>query len=422
MRRRLLSIFLSLLLAISFETIARTYYVDAMNGSDSNGGTSGSKPWKSIAKVNAFIFSPGDSICFKKGGTWTGQLDIKHSGLKDKPITYTSYGIGTKPVIQNPGVQYGSAIAITADWIIVDGFLVRHAHEAGIAVKNGADYNIIRNNEATQTGMGVGVWGRRNHVLNNYCHDLTIIVNTPGGDDDYGAVGVWLFGSGNEVAYNKMLNCKAPSQDYGYDGGMVEFYGNVDSSYVHHNWGENCNGAFEVGGKGETLTDNVIAYNVSINNLLSGGFHIGGKFGVNLVRFRVENNVFVDLGTRDYTIGLWSGSASVTIPVDVQYRNNIFYIPNHKKAISQEGTFHEYNLYFLGGKTDIGVALGKAEKIGNPLFVDLAKQNFHLQRNSIAIDAGTRLSHTKDYDGNVVPSGSATDMGAFEFQGTGTRR
>jgi hypothetical protein len=411
MKKSLLLILAYSLIAISFDTSAKTFYVDALNGSDSNSGTEKAKPWKSIAKVNASTFSPGDSICFKKGGTWTGQLDLKDSGSKKNPITVTSYGVGSKPIIRNPGVKYGSAISITADWIILDGFLVRETHEAGIAIKKGADYNIVRNNEATLTGMGIGVWGTHNLVINNYSHDLTMITNTSGGDDDYGAVGIWLFGSTNEVAYNKMVNCSAPSQDYGRDGGMVEFYGDVDSSYVHHNWGENCNGAFEVGGKGETLTDNVIAYNVSINNLVSGGFHLGGTFGVKLERFRVENNVFVDTGTREYTIGLWRGSPSA---VDIQYRNNIFYIPNHKKAINQEGAIHEYNLYYLGGKKSIGVPLGKGEKVGDPLFVDVKNQNFHLQPGSIAIDGGVNIPHAKDYNGNVVPLGSSTDIGAYE--------
>lgn len=407
-----------LLIVIAFHTHAKTFYVDALNGNDNNSGTEKSRPWKSIKKVNEAVISPGDSICFKKGGTWTGQLDVQHSGTREKPITITSYAVGLKPVIQNPGSRNGSAISITADWIIVDGFMVRETHEAGIVVKKGADHNIVRNNEATLTGMGIGVRGRHNQVLNNYCHDLTMITNTPGGDDDYGAVGIWLFGSNNEVAYNRMLNCSAPSNDYGRDGGMVEFYGDVDSCYVHHNWGENCNGAFEVGGKGETLTDNVIAYNVSINNLVSGGFHLGGTFGIKLERFRVENNVFVDMGTREYTIGLWRG---VPATVDVQYRNNIFYIPNHEKAMNQAGTLHEHNLYYIGGKTDIGVPLGKGEKVGDPLFVDINNQNFHLQPQSPAIDAGTPLLHAKDYEGNPVPIGSSTDMGAYEYAAN-TRR
>ncbi len=404
-------IVLVLVTAIAFHTHARVFYIDALRGDDNNSGIEKSKPWKSIGKVNGMKFLPGDTICFKSGSTWTGQLDVSYSGTREKPITITSFGVGPKPAIKNPGVPYGSAISVTADWIIVEGFLVRETHGAGISIKKEAEHNIIRNNEATLTGMGIEVRGRHNLVVNNYSHDLTMITNTPGGDDDYGAVGIWLFGSNNEVAYNRMLNCSAPSHDYGRDGGMVEFYGDVDSCYVHHNWGENCNGAFEVGGKGETLTDNIIAYNVSINNIVSGGFHLGGTFSIKLERFRVENNVFVDLDARDYTIGLWSGTPTKG---GLQYRNNIFYIPNHKKAMNQDGGLHEYNLYYLGGKKDIGVPLGKGEKIADPLFESIKNRNFHLQPQSSAIDAGTRLQHTKDYDGNLIPNGSTTDMGAYE--------
>ena len=83
--------------------------------------------------------------------------------------------------------------------------------------------------------------------------------------------------------------------------------------------------------------------------------------------------------------------------------------------MNQDGILHEYNLYYLGGKKDIGVPLGKGEKVADPMFESIKNRNFHLQPQSAAIDAGTRLQHTKDFDGNQVPNGSATDMGAYEY-------
>ena len=50
-----------------------TYYVDP-SGNDTNNGTSPASPWKSIAKVNATTFMPGDQILFKRGGTWSGTV------------------------------------------------------------------------------------------------------------------------------------------------------------------------------------------------------------------------------------------------------------------------------------------------------------------------------------------------------------
>lgn len=388
------------------------YFVDAVNGRDENSGTSVLSPLKSISKINSLRFLPGDSICFKRGGVWTGQLNISHSGTTNHPIVFTAYGTGTKPIIKNPGVEYGSAINITADWVVVENFLVREAHESGIIIRRDADHNIVRNIEATKVGMGFAIIGQFNLVTANYAHDLTMIKNTPGGDDDYGAVGVWLFASNNEVSYNTLINCIAPSLDYGLDGGMVEFYGDVDNSYVHHNWGQKCNGAFEVGGNGETMTGNIVAYNISVDNVVSGGFHVGGKFGVRLENFRIENNVFVDMGSRDYTIGIWGADAA---NADVRYRNNIFYLPNHKRVGNQAGFTHEHNLYYLGTNTALGFPVGKGDRIGNPLFTNIDILDFHLKSGSPAIDAGIILTHTVDYGGKRVHVGKSADIGIFEF-------
>ncbi len=257
--------------------------------------------------------------------------------------------------------------------------MVHEAHAAGININEGAEHNIIRYNEATKVGIGIAVHGAHNLITHNYAHDLTMVVNNPGGDNDYGAVGIWLFASDNEVSYNRMINCKLPSYDYGHDGGVVEFYGDVDSCYVHHNRGENCNGGFEIGGKGVTLTANVIAYNVYINNGVAGGFHVGGKFGVKVEDMRVENNVFVDTSHSNYAIGFWGGTPRAT---DFIYRNNIFYYPNYKRVSNQSGFFHENNLFYFGGKTDIGLTPGPGIKQEILCLKMSAAKNFSSEREA----------------------------------------
>jgi hypothetical protein len=57
---------------------ATTYYVDATNGNDRNNGLSPSTPWKTIAKVNASRFQPGNQILIKRG----------EGGSKVKPISF----------------------------------------------------------------------------------------------------------------------------------------------------------------------------------------------------------------------------------------------------------------------------------------------------------------------------------------------
>jgi hypothetical protein len=58
-----------------------------------------SSAWKTIAKVNASKFNPGDQILLKRGETWREQLTVPSSGTFAQPITFGAYGIGIDPVI-----------------------------------------------------------------------------------------------------------------------------------------------------------------------------------------------------------------------------------------------------------------------------------------------------------------------------------
>ncbi|NNN20388.1 MAG: right-handed parallel beta-helix repeat-containing protein [Acidimicrobiales bacterium] len=87
-----------------------TFFVNAVTGSDSANGLSHSKAWKSLAKVNATTFAPGDSILFAKGDTWIGQLHPLGSGKFNSPILISSYGNGVAPVINGASLPKGAAV------------------------------------------------------------------------------------------------------------------------------------------------------------------------------------------------------------------------------------------------------------------------------------------------------------------------
>jgi len=400
--------------AIRTEAASANYYVDSVNGSDNNPGTSPDQPWKSLAPVNSHTFQAGDVINFARGSTFSGGLVINSSGASGNPITFQAYGSGNRPVFTNSG-QYSRSVQINGSWVVVKDLLLRDADEFGVRIGENASNDVVRDCEMTNVGIGVGIYGQHNLVTGNYFHDLKMVVNTQGGDDDYGAYAIGLYNSNNEISYNKAERCKAPSYDYGSDGGFVEFYNNVSGANIHHNWAQDNNGFIEVGGG--SATDSVVAYNVAVNNGSLAVMHISGNFQSAVNNFRFENNTLVEtaVGSNTYDILDFIGTpASGAVIV----RNNIFYV-NQFQVISNTSSFtHDHNIYyFMQSQTQVGAPLGPGEKIADPLFANLAGGDYHLQAGSPAIDAGVDLGYHQDYAGQAVPAGSAPDIGAYEYGG-----
>ncbi len=81
-----------------------SYYVDSVAGRDENSGASAESPWKTLERVNRQEFAPGESLLFKAGSRWTGQLWPKGSGSEQRPIVIDKYGGESNPVIAGAGL------------------------------------------------------------------------------------------------------------------------------------------------------------------------------------------------------------------------------------------------------------------------------------------------------------------------------
>ena len=132
---------------------------------------------------------PASSDRLGSGRVWDEGLSIRASGNAASPISFIAFGVGSRPTIRNaPAGMWAAAVDVFGEYVVVDGLLVRDAHEAGVELHPGADHTVVRDVEATAVGEGFAVSSRYNLLTRNYAHDLTMIVDTPGGDDDYGAV------------------------------------------------------------------------------------------------------------------------------------------------------------------------------------------------------------------------------------------
>jgi len=137
--------------------VGTAYYVDSQGGNDANEGTSPNAAWKTLEKVNATTFQPGDQILLRSSSVWTGQLWPKGSGTQGHPITVSMYGGGVKPVINGDGL-----------------------FEDAVLLKN-QEFWEIENLEITNTGSGRAVrravhvalvdYGEAHHI---YLRSLTI--------------------------------------------------------------------------------------------------------------------------------------------------------------------------------------------------------------------------------------------------------
>ena len=99
------SVCLIIVFLFPYITFAQTtYFVNDLAGHDTNRGTSMNAAFRSIEKINQISLLPGDSILFRCGGVWIGNLFPRGSGTKNKRIVIGAYGKGPIPVLDARGI------------------------------------------------------------------------------------------------------------------------------------------------------------------------------------------------------------------------------------------------------------------------------------------------------------------------------
>ncbi len=108
---------------------AQTIYLSSSSGSDDNDGMTPSTPWASLNKFNNLELVPGDSILFKSGDVFLGQLILfEESGLESNPIFIGKYGGDLQPVLDGDG--YLSTIQlINSGHIVLEDLSITNARQ-----------------------------------------------------------------------------------------------------------------------------------------------------------------------------------------------------------------------------------------------------------------------------------------------------
>ncbi len=395
-----------------------TYYIDSVGGSDSNGGESSGDAWQNLTKIYDVTLRPGDYIYLKCGSDWdftsvdAGGWKIEGSGTADDPIRIQQYDTGNDPIIRNDDTYGSDAICMTinGDYVYVDGIKFTDAAYAGVLVNARTRWR-IDNCEITNVGIAVSVYvSTYGRVYNCNIHDLVAVVNDAFPTaNDWGAIGVYMTSASNNnsVTYCTFTNCSSTSFDWGYMGGAIYISGSngtgSDNNLFAYNYATGCYRFIYGSGDHDR---NVIHHNISLDNSYFMEYALQSG---NPTNFDIENNTIVENSPTD-TILVWSIGTPDT---GTQFRNNIIW-SNGQRITNADGFGHTYNLYYRVDSSSLGLTLGTGEIQNNPYFVDQPGDDFHLTGSSPAIDSGTNLGYSQDYEGNAIPQGSAPDMGAYE--------
>ena len=172
---------------------AAVYYVSP-RGNDAAAGTAPTAAWRTLAKVNALKFQPGDSVLLEGGQTFAGPLVVWASGAPGAPVTFGSYGTGRATIAdQTNNIVFLHA----ANWVTIQNLrLTAEGADMHVVVsdpRTTSAYVTIRNNLITDTDA----FGINSPSLTD--HHWTIQGNTI---DQTGETGITFRGSSFSVIGN----------------------------------------------------------------------------------------------------------------------------------------------------------------------------------------------------------------------------
>jgi len=359
----------------------KTYYV-AKTGSDSNScsqAQSQSTPKLTISGAFGCL-QPGDTL-YVRAGTYTEEFYYPAIAGTSwfNPVTLSAFS-GDTVTIRPTGGSCGAPCRIFTfgpphQYIVINAFILDCANCLYDVIKfdNGAHHIRFSNNEIKNGHENGILGGNNNELINNDIHD--------NGTTDFDH-GIYNSGPGNLIQGNKVHHNKGWGIHI-YNSGYTTISDNiVRGNYVYSNGTSGTRGPGILLGSGSN--------NIAYNNIVQG--NIGGiQIGFSAVNATVYNNTIYS--NRGDCINV--GSASNTVA-----KNNICYLNN-------------------SGITDAGVGTIQSNNLmSDPIFVNPAASDFHLQSGSSAINTGINLFSvgvTTDFDGFARPQAGNYDIGVYEY-------
>jgi len=364
----------------------------------------------------------GDTVLVAPG-TYTENIDFM-----GKAITVASSGGAAVTAIDGGGlgrvVTFQTAEGPTS---VLSGFTITHGFNsfsgAGVEVAGASptiQNNVITANQAC-SGAGMELDGGAAVVRNN-----TISNNVQVGCTGGLGGGIYAHSAGtaqilnNLITGNQMNNSGSGGAIALDAAGTLTISGNTIQGNSTDGDGA---GLWLVNSSDANIIQNLITDNTAA---AGGGIYFlvpSGSRGPLLVNNTIANNN-AQIGSAVFADGFDGGT---------QFFNNLLIAPNGPSAVhcgnfaNQQPVFDSNDAFSPSGAAYDGICSNQAASASNisvdPLFVNVANKNYHLQSSSPAIDAGTNNAPDlpqQDLDGNQRIAGSTAgctgivDLGVYE--------
>lgn len=388
-----------------------TYYVNATGGDNGKDGLSEANAWQTLAKVNASSFLAGDSILLKRGETWNESLVPPSSGTDGNPITFGAYGVGAKPIIDSQNTRLTGVDCTDRDHITIQDLTATRATQSNVRFNNGAytvnrvdatdsgDQNfqsqgnaVVVYNDCTSSGAvddGFSVHDTANVTINR----CTISGNTQGFNTATGAAVVVINDStfsgntANDVIPDGTTTCTVNRCKFEITAAGVK-------SVVANDGGD--------------ITFNYCIWDVSAAPNATDT-QISGANADSTITF--NNCVLYGLDGID-THGGMTVSAPASVVINLY---NCILRGWWRCAYIDLGATVNADHCCFSSVTIVNLTTNISPVNSDPLFVDEANGDFHLQAGSPCRNAGTDVGLTRDYYYGTVPKEGTVDIGAAEY-------
>lgn len=321
---------LSILSFVAHSAKASNYYISP-NGNDAGAGTSVATAWRTITRVNAAHYQPGDHVLFEGGQTFIGSILLGEAsqGTPTGPVVIASYGAGRATI--NSGLS--------------SGLYVHNAGGIEVRQLNFTGAGRLRN---TSSGVVFYLDSANTHLQ----HLMLDSLDVSGFRSSGITIGSWKGTSGYSNVC--VTNCRV--HDNGQDG--LSSYS--ESLAAHHNW----------------KVANCIAYNNSgradVTTTHSGsGIVLGGIDGALIEHCEAYNNGWLNANPTGGPVGIWGWNCNNLVIQKCESHHNRSGTPRDGGGFDIDGGCTNSILQYNYSHDNDGPGYLIAQYVGAPPLTDV---------------------------------------------------